>query len=815
MNYIQGHGSTNPKAFFIADGPFGEDLRTGKALTGIAERSLRKFCQEADLHLDEFWRTCLIKNPEHKINYDTKGKKNNTPIDQSLSVVPSFAPLLIDEIKQLDPYLLIPQGEISFRWLTGQKGIYKFRGSVLPSVVHELGKQYKVLPILGQYPYLNQDYKYNFITKVDYAKISKYLNDAPIPDTLYNIWIARNANSLRNFLERAYPACIQRNSFLVFDIETFYGIPTCISFCFDGYESVCIPIIDSSIDLDNRVLMMDMVARVLKSPIPKKNQNIKYDWKTQERWKFKVENVTGDSMLAASCLYSEFPKNLGFLTSIYTDLPYFKDEGRQFDPSKHKKEQFYLYNAKDSLATHQTLSKQDVEMQEKGVSEIYQKLIQIMPIYRRMEDTGIRIDAETQSKLYGKYESLFNIEVLKLRKLAGNNTLNPMSSPQMNTLVFDTLGYTKIQGVKGTDNDSLDLLLELGTAKYSPIHGKDILECITNARKFHKVIEIITLFLHPDGRFRGEFNLGGTENARTSGGQSTDYFLYFNPKKKNAIDAKNLGHSLQNIGKHGFSVDGVTYGKDIRNMFVADRGYIFKEIDLSQAEARVDAVLAGNFDILSVFDSPTGIHRLTGSWVYNCSPESIKKGVLVDGEDRYHVAKQVRHAGERNITAKGLVTKLIQGMAVKRGQQVLDIFHKFQPEIRGVFHRDVIQALRTTQMLVAPNGRLREFFDRPGSKQDNEAISFLPQAIVADHMKFEGILKTCTEMPDVLPIVEAHDGVLSLVPKEKDEEFTEKVQRNLSTPIDFRKGSIKRDYQLVIPSEAGSGENWGEIEEDK
>src|SRR6185369_9408780 len=101
-------------------------------------------------------------------------------------------------------------------------------------------------------------------------------------------------------IQRHYDRTIKEGGFLTFDIETYFQIPICISFCFDGFESVCVPLVDSSIDRDNRTLMMELVAKLLASPIPKVNQNIKYDWKIMERWQFYVNNVVGDTMLAAS-----------------------------------------------------------------------------------------------------------------------------------------------------------------------------------------------------------------------------------------------------------------------------------------------------------------------------------------------------------------------------------------------------------------------------------------------------------------------------------------------------------------------------------
>jgi hypothetical protein len=530
------------------------------------------------------------------------------------------------------------------------EGIRKFRGSILPlSPLHEIEKYTKVLPILGPYPYLYQDYKAKFISQVDFNKIPRWSDEKPIPDSTYRIWICRDFTSLRNFIDRAYPICAGKSildgGYLVFDIETYLNIPTCISFCFDGFESVCIPIIDHEIDFYQRAAMMDLIAKVLDSPIPKVNQNIKYDWKTQERWRFRVSNVVGDSMLASSTLYCEFPKNLGFLTSIYTDIPYFKDEGRLFDPSRHNKTQFYLYNAKDSLATHQIHLKQLSEIDEMNVRPVYEKMMQLLPIYRKMEDRGIRIDELRRSQLRAKYQSQFRIQLQILRDLTNDSGLNPLSWVQSDRIIFQELGYKKIQGVKGTDEESLQMLMCKGEPKreVNDQTAKRILITFLRCRKLHKVIEILELDLYPDGRFRYEANLAGAETGRTTTSSTTDYFLKEEWQGKNQKVKKiNLGHSIQNIGKHGFYIDDQIFGKDVRSMFVPSPGYEFGEIDLAGAEARVDRVLSGNFD-LGVFDNP-GIHKLTGSWLFNCKPTDIKKNT-----HEYHLSKTFRHAGERNM----------------------------------------------------------------------------------------------------------------------------------------------------------------------
>ena len=817
---VRGHGSSKPNVFFIGDSARGEDLKTDYALTGYTGDLLRGFCKEQGLHLDDCYRTLLVKEEfKATTNGNKVSKREAKEIEeiQFRALIDKYSPYLIDEINTLQPNLLIPLGEASFNYFTQLRGIRKFRGSVLPVAgTFQLNKpNTKVLPILGPYPYLNQDYRLRPITRIDFSKIARNMLDNMIPDNLYNIWVARSSAALRAFLERHFMKTLQDpTGYLTFDIETYFQIPICISFCFDGFESVTIPLLDPSIDRDNRALMTQMVAKVLASDIPKVNQNIKYDWKIMERWGFVVKNVIGDTMLAASALYCEFPKNLGFLTSIYTDLPYFKDEGKEFDPDKGKRDRYYLYNAKDSLSTSQIYAKQQAEVDETGVRYVYDNLIRCLPIYKKMEQRGIRIDKEVQLKLICKYESLYHIQEIKLRKLTGRPYFNPLSPKQCKELIFDELGYDKVHGMgtnedgsPSTDEDSLDILAAYGYAKRAPSTGSQILEAIIGSRKIHKVLEILELHLHPDERFRCEFNLAGTENGRTSAGQTTDQYIYL---EDNKVKVTNLGHSLQTVGKHGFAIDRVTLGKDLRSMFVPSPGMVFVEMDLSQAEARVDAVLAGNFDILNIFDGPIGIHRLTGSWAYSCDPLEVKKNVLIDGIDRYHVAKQIRHSGERNIQAETLRVKFLPQLSLPECTRLLQIFHEKQPEIKQVFHKEVRAALDSpTHCLVAPNGRRRDFFDRISKGTYNEGISLLPQCIVADQVKFQGIIPTYNLTKDwAWLLTEQHDGVLYETYPEKKEELAKTYMENVQEPIDFRLCTLSRDFKLIIPAEAEWGTCW-------
>ena len=144
-------------------------------------------------------------------------------------------------------------------------------------------------------------------------------------------------------------------------------------------------------------------------------------------------------------------------------------------------------------------------------------------------------------------------------------------------------------------------------------------------------------------------------------------------------------------------------------------------------------------------------------------------------------------------------------------KKVLETFHKNQPEIRDVFHRDITAVLQATRTLIAPNGRRHAFFDRIDKKAFNEGISFLPQAIVSDQTKFS-LIPTYETCGWARLLSEQHDGTLAEVPSGREYEYASVYKHNIEKPINFQGCSLSRDFELVIPAEVEVGENWQNLE---
>lgn len=820
---VSGHGLSNAKIMLVGDYASKEDIAMGYAISGKAEATLNQIFREHHYDIKQTYRTLYIKD---SISYDGKAKKKRKDAIKEATEGFNYKELLASEISTIKPNIIVPIGELSLHLLTFCSRIEKYRGSILPlnedfrpkpdPRATEV-KTIRVIPAFGP-KQIWENWTCRVYTTLDFARIvaNKDRTD-PIKDD-FHIWVCRNVKDFREFCKKHYSKAL----YLTSDIETFAGIPTCISFCFDGREAISVPLFDSNVDIANSQLLLYEVSRLLSSPLAKVNQNIKYDWTINERFGLPTHNITGDTMLAASLIYPELPKGLDFLCSIYTDLAYYKDEGKDFDPTKHSRDRLYFYNAKDSLAAHIIYKKQVEEMKELEVYDLYNKLtIPCLHLFKKIDEVGIRVNVDVREDLLCKYEGLLKVHGQYLNDLA-QKEINYNSPKQVSDLIYGELKFPErkhqTQGGETTfsaDEETLEELMILhGEENKKGLDGKSILEEVIACRKIYKLLGFINTPIHPDNRFRTSYKLHGTETGRSSGSKTADYILEVGDDGKLKVNKKgnfpNYGNSLQTIPKHGFKIGDTIYGKDIRRMFVPSPGRMFVEVDLSQAEARVDAVLANDLEFLKQFDIKPGVHCLTGSWLFGCDAKDIKKGTL-----EYHLSKTTRHAGERNIQADGLVNLAYKGhisISRKQAQTLLATFHKAQPSIRGVFHREIREFVRDHRYLRSCNMRRRDFFARLDEGLYNEAISYLPQAIVADQMK-QAMVDTVQVLPWVVYLAEQHDGCLAELWPHEVNDYVKIFKGFVEREIDFIKCSLSRDFRLVIPCEVEiSSKSWYDME---
>jgi uracil-DNA glycosylase family 4 len=315
------------------------------------ENSSLPFVTTAGIHRNDCYITNVVKfrPPENDLQ-----RLNEIGVSLAQSVTD-----LHEELAVVRPNAVLALGNTALQALTGKTGIKVFRGSVLRSTD---GKQ-KVISTYHPAHLLRQaggevaDYAARAYVILDFEKA---LRQAQFPDYLVpsrTLTVARNSLDVFRFI-RQYDGKWK----VAVDIETVKCIPVCVSLAFSRFHAISIPLLNL-VDEKQRewvpphelVQMWQFVGKVLDDPrFQLIGQNFKFDdQKLRSPCCFRPANLYADTMLMAHTLYPEFPLGLAFLASIWTEEPYYKTEGKEFNPKKDSYDRLYLYNAKDAAITYE------------------------------------------------------------------------------------------------------------------------------------------------------------------------------------------------------------------------------------------------------------------------------------------------------------------------------------------------------------------------------------------------------------------------------------------------------------------------------
>lgn len=837
---VSSHGYSSAEILFLGGFPGTADITSGLALSGYNESTLNQFLYPLKLNLKSCYRSLFIRE---KLKYSGTNPKK---LREALTEVDyeGYLDLLYEELKEVQPNIIVPLDDISLGAVfphinnihkpRGRKyWIYCYRGSILPlraDFTERLGKYIKIIPTLSPFQ-LQIDWAARSYVGLDFKRIKDCMLMTQPHEEYGLCWVARTAHEFEAFLTRQYAKNPKR---VTHDIETYGGLHTCISFCFDGFESCTVPLYDPTISPAERVFLWKLVGRILADErTEKNNQNIKYDWIIDERAGFKVSNVTSDTMLKGALLYPELPKGLDFYTSIYTPIAYYKDEGKEFNPKIHSRDRLYIYCAKDSLAAHIAAEKMDEELIETGMKQLYDEdVAPSILIYKNIDETGILVDNTQQQKLLYKYKHLYESNLTILRGLAGDPNFNPNSPKQVGILIYETLGFpvrkhTLENGMQAYDTGKEvldDLLINHADKNKAGKIGVVILNRQIICRKISKVLEYIQTPLHPDNTFRGSSNLAGTETGRSSFSKTIDEVVLL--EQRNNKWTRRLGRSLQTISKHGFQIDEDIFddfessqiAHDLRSMFVPHHNFIFVEADGKGAEARAVFVLAEDYAALAAMDQKPSLHAKTIGLILGIDAKTITKTmpcVPKINVPYYELGKRIRHAGHNGMRAFRLSQYIHADLSYC--EMLMHKFHDSNPKIKNNFHEPLREIIKNKRQLTCPNGRRRDFFAKLNDSLYQEALCYIQQATISDTTKFT-MHRVARDIPGYMDkyyfLTEQHDGVLAEVHKDHAIPYIYGFKKHYERPIDFNRCSLSRNYELVIPVEVSTSDtNWENLKE--
>ncbi len=789
--YVPGQGPHNAALMVVGEAPGSAEDAAGAPFVGPPGQLLDTMLKTAGIAREAVYVTNVVKYQPPSNDLEKLHLIGHS-IDEGLDQ-------LWSEIDSVNPNAILALGDLSLQTLTGKKGIKKWRGSILESI----NGYPKIIPSIhpanllehradrGTWPYSTRAYmQLDFNRAVEESKTK----EIDLPRRILEI--CRNSGDLSRFL-RQY----EREIKVSVDLEVIHCIPICIGLAFNRYHAMSIPLVNTMSDQNKMAIpehdfvfiwqLLDEFFR--KSDLEVIGQNFKFDHgKMLNPLGLGPFRCTFDTMLAAAVANPEFQKDLQFLTSILTREPYYKDEYKEYDVRKDSIDRVFLYNAKDAVVTYEIMEELTKEMEEYGLLGFFNNFqMQLHDLYMDIEAEGVLIDEEERKRIWDKYTGIERTLESELFDLV-QHPININSPKQVGILLYHEL---KLPLRAGTGEDTLVALMVNSTKDQRKIR---IIELILELRRVKKTkgtyIAAKTDF---DGRMRTQYRISGTETGRTS-----------TSKLDPPVRPVEMGLAFQTITKHG------DIGADIRRMFIPDPGYIFMEIDLSQAEARVVALLADDDETLKLFET-TDIHKLTATWLFDLPYNQITKEFRT-------VGKTTRHAGNYDMGKRRLMQSVMTAakryeMDIKisewKSGQILDRFHQYTPKIRGVYHVGVRDALeQNDRVLITPMGRRRQFFDRWGDSLFKEAYAYIPQSTIGDKTKLSALeLRKRLNKPRI--IMEAHDSLTLLVKYADVDKYYETAKEVFESPINFSKCTLKRG-SISIPCEVKIGDKNLEIMKD-
>lgn len=805
-NYVAGVGPLAAKVMIIGEAPGKYENEAQIPFVGPTGQMLDDLIANAGHKRSECFITNVVKY-QPPFNDFTKLNLINVDLKESIDKLWEF------EINKIKPNVILAVGNEALKAVCNLDGIVNYRGSILKgkdgvqkvvATIHPAALFPKPGKEEGALPYVYKQLIGNDIIRAFEEAGSSAIH---LPDRHHVI--AHNSLDLYRYYQE-YKKLRKTAS----DIESINCIPVCVGFAFTRHHSITVPLLKQIgpfplTDMSRReIIECWRIIQDIYSEMGIVGQNFKYDEFKLGLCGFSIPNVVSDTMLKCHTIVPELPdKRLNTISSIWTREPFYKDEGKENKVGKHfNVERFFRYCGKDSCVTIESDEEMEpdlINLAEKfkvPLKEFYYNYIMKKhKTYLKMENRGFAIDFEHKKELKDKYEDLREGAHARLTELVGYD-VNVKSTPQMFSLLYEAMKFPK-RIKQPTSEDSIIALLGNHCKGKDAKQKQIILETVLEERRIRdQLSRAINFEPDYDGTCKTSFRIEQTETARSS----TNIL-------KKPVRPKKVGLAFHTIPKHG------RLAKDIRSMLIPRKGKVLLQADLSQAEARIVAVLAEDWALLKAFDE-IDIHRRTAAMFFGYTTSliltpgklSIVDDLDKDGPERF-TGKMFRHAGnydmgkgramnEFNVNAQKY--EIPMSISEWRAGQYIELFHAASPKIRAVFHAGIRDCINSTRALVNPYGRPRELFGRLDDTTYKEGYAFIPQSTVADTTQ-----TALLEIDDALNgdveagfVSENHDALVLEVPADNWMPYAQLLKKHMVRPIYFGQYcSLSRDFTLTIP----------------
>lgn len=783
------NGPSDSRIMIVTEYPSFEDAKIGTPLQGESGREFDKMLYEAKIARSQCFVTSVARVPCP--GNDTEAwipskKKNITPTMVDLHgrrvapLVKDGVELLKREIELVRPNVIVVLGNLALFALTGKMGITKWRGSEMQAeLTTALDRPLKVIPTYVPNMVLRQ-WSWRPIVVHDLRKVNRESASPIITRPDYEFIIRPNYDTASSVLQQVLAKLDAATTpiKLSWDIETRTGHIACIGLAWSPLHAICIPLLcierdDGYWTADEEARLVHLIYRVATHPMAGGlGQNFLYDAQYILRFWHFVPRITKDTMLQQHAIFTNMPKGLDFISSMYAEHHlYWKDEGKEWTKSM-SEDELWAYNCKDACVTYEVSTAIENVASHMGLSQVdsFQQSL-FMPVFRTMT-RGIRIDHKEKSRLAEVLMGEIHQRELWLYNVLGRQ-VNFRSPPQVQALFYEELKQAPIFNRKTktitTDEEALRKI-----AAREPLL-KPLVNKILEIRSLGVFLSTFVLSrTDVDGRMRCSYNIAGTTTFRFSSSQ--------NPFGS--------GLNLQNIPSG--SDDEELELPNIRKLFLPDEGYEFFDIDLSSADLRIVAWDSDEPELKAMLRAGLDPYTEVAKEFY--SDQSITKK-----DPRRQLFKSFCHGTHYMGTAKGLAERL--GLLVAEAERTQAWYFGKFPRIKK-WQEDLKDQIFKRRMIQNVFGHRYHIFDRITQDVLNECAAWKPQSTVA--ILINHAYRTIDQtLPEVQVLLQVHDSLGGQYKIQDRERLVPQIIKASEIPLPYKD-------PLVIPvGIKTSTESWG------
>ena len=765
-----------------------------RPFVGPAGQLLDECLTLAKIQRSKLYLTNVIKDLDKPLAYYIS-LKNRTP---SLSADGSeYIKMLGEELSRLPNLnVVVALGNVPLLALCGRTGITKWRGSVLES---SLIPGLKVVPtfhpatvIPPKCQYLNKP-----LIVEDLLLAVRESAFKEIRRTQRNLLTSPTFDFACEFLRKTKEKGLS-GAFVSFDIEVINEELDCISFSTSPTESLCVPFKNHEGDYftpQQEYTIMSLIASILSdSRIAKLGANIIFDTQFMlHKYGIIPRGPLHCTQIAQKILYPDLKVGLDNVCQMYTDIPYYKQDGKKWIKMQGGTEdRWWTYNALDSVVPSEAFPKQLESLRKQDNIATYERQRKLLPPLLYMSERGIKVNLDGLRTEKEAEENEVSTLAESLFRIVGRE-INYNSPKQMKEYFYREKGLKpyKKRSAKGGYSESVDV----NALKRLARRGIEEAKILLKIRHLEKRIStyLDESKIDSDGRIHTSYKPVGTTTGRISSGET--------------IFGK--GGNLQN------------WPHDLLRYLVFDDGYLGYSFDLSQIENRIVAYVGGVITQIEAFESGIDLHTLSASLLLDKPYEEISReegsSPIGDGthSERYW-GKKCNHATNYNVGYRtfALVNEIDEGTA----KYILAKIHRAYPQIESGYHQLVRNMLFKDRTVTNLFGRKRLFlgpivpsrFTPKSACEDTyrKAYSHFAQSSCADKVAEQG-LEYIYYNQDLFHSVEllsqVHDSVVFQIPLsigwKRHAEILMKIKTSLETPLKWH------DREFATPCDLAIGKN--------